>query len=52
MDEAGNPLTRLFTSAAFIVTLIFTAAIVLMRFAPYQDGGLLSPPVDCAAPCW
>ena len=28
---------------------------ILMRLAPYQDGGLralLTPPPDCAAPCW
>src|SRR5262245_42221812 len=35
--------------------LIFTAAMVLMRLPPYEDGRLrafLTPPMDCDAPCW
>jgi hypothetical protein len=48
-------LTRLFRFATIRVTLIFTAAIMLLRLPPYQDGGLrtlLTPPDNCAAPCW
>jgi hypothetical protein len=48
-------LTRILIIAIILTTLVFTTAIVLMRLPPYQDGGLhdfLTPPADCAAPCW
>lgn len=48
-------MTRATTLIASLMTLLFAVAICLPRLLPYQDGGLtalLTPPDDCAAPCW
>jgi hypothetical protein len=37
------------------LSIIFSLMIALIRLQPYQDGGLralLTPPPDCASPCW